>query len=61
MQLAEVRKALVPIVGVGLVWLANVLGIAPEMITDEVAGTVTAFLVATAAAVYQIPNKQKGA
>lgn len=58
MKIAEIRKALVPLVTSGLVWLANAIGVAPELITTEVAATVTAFLVATAAAVYQIPNKE---
>jgi len=59
MKLAEIRKALVPIVTSGLIWAAEAAGIAPELITAEVAGAVTALLVMIAAAVYQIPNKEQ--
>lgn len=59
MKLAEIRKALVPIVTSGLIWAAKATNIAPELITAEVAGAVTALLVMIAAAVYQIPNKEQ--
>lgn len=59
MKLAEIRKALVPLVGILLVAAADALGVAPEIITDEVSIAVTALLLGVAAAVYQIPNKEK--
>jgi hypothetical protein len=52
------RKALVPLVMAGLVALADVMGIAPELITPEVAEAVIAVLLAATAGVYQVANKE---
>ena len=52
------RKALVPLVMAGLVALANAVGIAPALITAEVAEAVIAVLLAATAGVYQIANKE---
>jgi len=59
MNIAEIRKAMLPLVTAGLVAGANAIGIAPELITDEVTMFVMAILAALAGLVYQIPNKEK--
>ena len=56
--MARYRKALVPLTMAGLVALADVVGVAPELITPEVAEAVIAVLLATTAGVYQVANKE---
>jgi len=58
MTMNRYRKALVPLVMAGLVALANAVGIAPALITAEVAEAVIAVLLAATAGVYQIANKE---
>ena len=58
MHMSRYRKALVPLVMAGLVALANMIGLAPSLITPEVAEAVIAFSLAASAGVYQIANKE---